>query len=327
LCYAWPMIEGQSAKRELEDIALAARITAVMPVGERAGDAAASLETLLRGARALSMVAVRIHAPAEDAASRALAASWPNAEHFPGEAGSAEALALAEADAPPGRDVLVLCEPGLLYPDGFLLAAARRLIETGADALVHPVHAEADPGAGCLAKAVQMAGGTGLSPSSARQRQGLPSGWVANGRASVFRAGKTGPALDGASGAVRLWHEATLSPSRRIRHAGPGAIWQRARRAGRERGEAVFGGKSKAGLGEAVTLMHLPLLLLGAVSLPGRSYLLLYASGLAGAGLMLAVRHRTFCGLAASAVLALQHLGASAGLWQGAIGSARRRRR
>jgi succinoglycan biosynthesis protein ExoA len=95
----------------------------------------------------------------------------------------AAALNLAAAGAPETATILVRCDAHSIYPENFILDVAQSLVDTGAASLVIPMDAVGET---CFEKANAWIVDTPLGSGGAAHRGGKTSGWVDHGHHAGF---------------------------------------------------------------------------------------------------------------------------------------------
>jgi succinoglycan biosynthesis protein ExoA len=110
----------------------------------------------------------------------------------------------------------------------------------------------------------------------------------------------------------RIWLDADIRIGYVPRGA-PGALWRQYWNYGRGRARMLVKHKARPAARQMIPVVNLALLAASALAAPFQPvgalvWPLAYASLLAGASLFVAVRERTFCGLAAGPALAIMHV-------------------
>jgi succinoglycan biosynthesis protein ExoA len=239
------------------------------------------------------------------------------------------AVNLAARDYGAGCRILVRCDAHSIYPPGFVMAVADSLNQRGVASIVVPMDAF---GRTCFQRAAAWIADTPLGSGGAAHRGGRTSMFVDHGHHAGFDL-KTFLHVGGYN--ETFSHNEDAEFDTRLRHAG-GRIFLdadiRLRYLPRETATALalqyFNyGKGRARtilkhgeapqLRQVVPVLALAACVLGSALSPLDARGLLFPAGYAGvlalASIGTAIRHRSFCGLAAGAASAIMHMSWAAG--------------
>jgi succinoglycan biosynthesis protein ExoA len=311
------------------DPALARRILVVVPTLDEERFIEPCLRSLLVGSEGIEIVVM-------DGGSRdntvavveRLAEHHENLRIAPNPGGrQASAVNLAARAANASRDILIRCDAHAVYPPGFLLGAALRLIEKNVASVVVPMDAAPEPGGGCFAKANAMIVDTPLGSGGSAHRGGHRSGYVDHGHHAAFWRGRF-EALGGYDETMIANQDAEFDT--RLRAAGgeiwldhhlrityfvrptPGKLWRQYYRYGRGRADHVRKHRIWPRLRQIAPVVHVIAMggcaALLAAGLPvGVVYPIAYGGLTIGGGAAVAVARRSACGLLAPLALWIMH--------------------
>ena len=220
-------------------------------------------------------------------------------------------------------DILVRCDAHAFYPPGYVGALAESLERSGADAVVVPMDSIGDT---CLRRAVAWLSDTPVGSGGSAHRGGHRSGFVDHGHhaafrlASFMRAGGYDESFSHNEDAefdcrqralgARIWLDAGIRLGYQPRGSVRG-LWRQYRAYGRGRSRTVRRHPGSMRLRQLAVPSHLALSALALGLAPWWPLALLwpglYLVALAVAGLVLAWRHRSVCGLLAAPLAAVMH--------------------
>lgn len=230
-------------------------------------------------------------------------------------------------------DVLVRCDAHQVYPRGYVRMLLTTLDRTGADAVVVPMDSV---GSNCLQKAIAWVSNTPVGSGGAAHRGGRKSGFVDHGHHAAFRM----PGFKRVGGYNETFthnedaeldcrqraygHRIYLDADIRLRYAPRATLRGLARQyfqygRGRARTVRLHPGSLRAR--QFAPPAFVAACALALVAAPAWPWLLVlpgsYAAGLAATSLVLALRHRSTCGLLGGAAAATMHVAWAAGFFAG----------
>jgi succinoglycan biosynthesis protein ExoA len=221
-------------------------------------------------------------------------------------------------------DVLVRCDAHAKYPRGFVSRLLATLAREQADAVVVPMDSE---GASCFHRAVAWVSNTWAGTGGSAHRAGRRSGFVDHGHHAAFRMESFRRAggydetfthnedaeLDCRQRALgsRIYLDAEIRLGYKPR-ASVGALWRQYMAYGSGRARTVLKHPGSVRLRQLAVPTHVVACMLALALAPWWPLLLLwpafYVAALAGLSVMLALRHRSLCGLLAGVAAATMHL-------------------
>ena len=308
--------------------ALAARIAVVIPAYNEASGIEACIRSLQKGAEGIEMLV--LDGGSTDGTQtlvERLTAEFPRLSlHDNPRKNQGAAVNLGARYAAPERDILIRCYAHALYPEGFVLALADKLIETGGDSVVVPMDAVHHEDAGSFERALAMIVDTKLGSGGSAHRGGRVSGWVDHGhhaafwRARFIEVGGYDEAMvpnEDAEFDTRLradggkvWLDAGIRLSYFVRRR-PKDLWRQYWRYGRARARHLIAHRAKPRLRQMIPVLHAAALLVSLVILPisplGLFYPLLYGGVLIAAMLAFLLKSRKVCALRIPEVLFILH--------------------
>ena len=238
----------------------------------------------------------------------------------PGRAQSA-ALNLALGSEFAEFDVLIRCDAHSAYPSNYVSRLVTTLEATGGDSVVVPMDARA--GKGCFQRGLAWVADTKLGAGGSLHRGGTRSEWVDHGHHAAFRM-EMFRALGGydvsfltnedaeydyrvVSAGGKIWLESGIRIGYFPRRS-PKALFRQYYRYGRGRAKNCWKHRVRPAARQMIPVLHTVAL---ALSLPlaplGLAYPVVYLAGVGIAGTLIAVQHRSVCGLAAAPALAIMH--------------------
>jgi succinoglycan biosynthesis protein ExoA len=244
-------------------------------------------------------------------------------------------------------DVLIRCDAHAVYPTNYCrrlvesLTRAEALGETGADAVVVPMDSV---GKTCFQRAVAWVSNSPLGTGGAAHRAGRRSGFVDHGHHAAFRMDRFRASggydetfthnedaefdcRQRALGA-RIYLDASIRVQYRPRPSA-GGLWRQYFQYGSGRSRTVRRHPASLRLRQLAVPVHLVLSVLALLVSPWWAWSLawpaFYATALLGTSAVIAVRHRSVCGLLAGAAAAVMHTAWGCGFLSGLV--TRRERR
>lgn len=304
-------------------------ILAVIPALNEARHIEACIRSLMAGSPLLRQVAVVVAdgASSDDTAAIVgrLQHEFPNLRllHNPGRLQSA-ALNLAAAGAPADAAILVRCDAHSVYPENFILDVAQSLSDTGAASLVIPMDAAGET---CFERANAWIVDTPLGSGGAAHRGGKTSGWVDHGHHAGFDLGwyrrlggydERFSHNEDAEYDVRLGKaggRVYLDAGIRIRYIPRGDIgrlWKQYEGYGRGRARTVRKHAARLKIRQALPILALLGCVCGTLASlvywPAIILPLGYVAILVLASLLVALRHKSACGLLAGVAAGTMHM-------------------
>jgi succinoglycan biosynthesis protein ExoA len=304
-------------------------ILAVIPALNEARHIETCIRSLLAGSPALRAVPVVVadggSSDGTVAIVERLKTEFPNLGvlHNPKRL-QAAALNLAAAGAPDGAAILVRCDAHSIYPENFILDVAQSLADTGAASLVIPMDAAGET---CFEKANAWIVDTPLGSGGAAHRGGKTSGWVDHGHHAGFdlawyrRMGGYDESFshnEDAEYDVRLGKaggRVYLNAGIRIQYIPRGDVrrlWKQYEGYGRGRAKTVRKHGSRLKLRQAAPILALLGSAIGLIASlvywPAIILPLGYAAMLALASGLMALKHKSLCGLYAGLAAGTMHM-------------------
>lgn len=232
-------------------------------------------------------------------------------------------------------NILIRCDAHADYPLGFVRRLAETLMQTGADAVVVPMDSA---GHNCWQRAVAWVSDTPFGSGGSAHRGGRRSGFIDHGHHAAFRMESFRRAggydenfthnedaeLDCRQRALgsRIYLDADI----RIGYSPRGTflgLWRQYFNYGRGRSRTVRRHPGSIRLRQMAVPLHVALCIAGFLLSPWWPLLLLwpsaYLAALVGVSVMLAVRHRSLCGLLAGAAAATMHWAWACGFFNGMV--------
>jgi succinoglycan biosynthesis protein ExoA len=247
----------------------------------------------------------------------------------------AAALNLAAAGAPDAATILVRCDAHSIYPENFILDVAQSLVDTGAASLVIPMDAAGET---CFEKANAWIVDTPLGSGGAAHRGGKTSGWVDHGHHAGFdlawyrRMGGYDESFshnEDAEYDVRLGKaggRVYLDAGIRIQYIPRGDVrrlWKQYEGYGRGRAKNVRKHGSRLKLRQTAPILALLGSAIGMIASlvywPAIILPLGYAAILALASGLIALKHKSLCGLYAGLAAGTMHMSWAFGYLREAI--------
>lgn len=325
---------------DTEARSLAKRILVGVPALDEAAGIEACLASLMTGPPALSDVEIVV----ADGGSRdgtreivrMLAERWPNLSSIPNEGrDQGAAINAVVRHGSPERDLLVRCDAHAIYPAGYVIDVARRMLEKGADALTVPMDAVPRADASAFERANALAVDSPLGSGGSAHRGGTRSMWVDHGHhAGMLR--ERFAALGGYDRSMvpnedaefdtrlreaggRIWLESDLRIAYHPR-ASAGALWRQYHAYGRARARHIRKHKARPRVRQMLPpllVLGLALSLVAAPLLPAALLLPLgYVAILLVCAVTTAVRRRTAWALWTGPAWGIMHLAWGTGFWR-----------
>ncbi|MBA4339769.1 MAG: glycosyltransferase family 2 protein [Hyphomonas sp.] len=304
-------------------------ILAVIPALNEARHIETCIRSLMAGSQALRQVPMLVAdgGSSDDTVAivERLRTEFPNLSvlHNPKRL-QAAALNLAAAGAPVAATILVRCDAHSIYPENFILDVAQSLVDTGAASLVIPMDAVGET---CFEKANAWIVDTPLGSGGAAHRGGKASGWVDHGHHAGFdlswyrRIGGYDESFshnEDAEYDVRLGKaggRVYLDAGIRIQYIPRGNVrrlWKQYEGYGRGRAKNVRKHGSRLKLRQTVPIFALLGSALGLVASlvywPAIILPLGYVAILALASGLVALKHKSLCGLYAGLAAGTMHM-------------------
>ncbi|MGV6802176.1 MAG: glycosyltransferase family 2 protein [bacterium] len=231
------------------------------------------------------------------------------------------------------RDILIRCDAHSHYPEGYLLAVARALLQKKCDSLVVPMDAQ---GKTCFQKANGWIVDTPLGSGGSAHRGGTTSGYVDHGHHAGFIR-KTFTGLGGYDESFshnedaeydarlgrkggKIWLDAKI----RIRYQPRGDIaglWRQYYGYGKGRARNLLKNHNNPRLRQIIPVINIFALLISVLLLPfykfALAWPLIYLLSLSSASLWLALKKRSLCGLWGGVALGIMHLSWALGFIKG----------
>ena len=248
---------------------------------------------------------------------------------------SAGINAVVEAKSQPNHQYLVRADAHAAYPANYVIGVVSHLARKGVASLATTMDAT---GTTCFAKGAAWIVDTPLGSGGSGHRGGTQSGFVDHGHHAGFdlnwfrKIGGYDPELavnedadyDQRLGKIggRIWLEASLRVDYRMR-SGPVGLARQYWRYGLGRAKTTLKNRVRPRLRQTIPAINVILLTLsltlGFLFAPLWSWLFLYLGILFVAGLWMAARHRSLCGLLSTAALAIMHNAWGAGFLIGLL--------
>lgn len=242
-----------------------------------------------------------------------------------------QAAALNQAVRSQGAsfDVLVRCDAHSIYPPRFILDLIGTLVRTNADAVVVPMDSR---GHTCLGRAVAWVSDTLIGSGGAAHRGGKRSGFVDHGHHAAFRmatfiaAGGYDETFSHNEDAefdcrqralgARIFLDSTIRIGY-VARSSLGALWRQYFAYGRGRSRTVRRHPASLRLRQFAVPAHLVILIFCGLGAPCFPWLavwpVMYLLVLGLAGAILALRHKSICGLWAGPAGLVMHTGYALG--------------
>ncbi|WOI53879.1 glycosyltransferase family 2 protein [Parvularcula sp. LCG005] len=325
---------------------LGARILAVVPCLNEAAMIEACLTSLMNDASDIELIVMDGGSnDGTQAIVIALQDRFPQIilRHNPRRS-QAAALNIAAADEATSRDILIRCDAHAVYPPGFLLAVAQRLIETECDSLVVPMDAVPGPSPTIIGRANALLADTRFGAGGSAHRGGRRSGFVDHGHHAGFRRERF-TALGGYDESLianedaeydtrlladggRIWLDADIRIQYIPRQSLLG-LWKQYFRYGQGRALHVRRHRQPLKLRQWIPIGHTAALVLSLVAAPLWPLTLIYPATylliLALFGLYKAIAASAPCALLAPAVLGTEHLAWGLGFLRASLNTQRPR--
>jgi succinoglycan biosynthesis protein ExoA len=242
------------------------------------------------------------------------------------------AVNLAVRNYGQAAQVLIRCDAHAVYPRGFVCSLVDSLQSSGADAVVVPMDST---GSNCVQRAVAWVSDTPLGSGGSAHRGGRKSGFIDHGHHAAFRMASFTRAggydesfshnedaeLDCRQRALgsRIYLDADIRLGYHPRGTLLG-LWRQYFGYGRGRARTVRRHRDSMRLRQLAVPLHLSFSVVCIALAAWFPWLLLwpclYVAVLAAGSLLLAVKHRSVCGLLAGVAAGVMHMAWAAGfLW------------
>ncbi len=220
----------------------------------------------------------------------------------------------------------IRCDAHAAYPRGYVSDLVQCLVEKDVDSVVIPMDAVPDSDQ-CFQKGVAWVADTALGAGGSPHRGGVKSGYCEHGHHAAFRM-STVRKLGGYDPEFRTNEDAEydkrliesggsiwLNADVRIKYyprKSPRLLWKQYLRYGAGRAQTCLKHSVSPAPRQLIPAAHTLLFMISIVALPVTPLLLLwpvvYLLIMLACGLMIALQHRSICGLTASVALVVMHL-------------------
>ena len=224
------------------------------------------------------------------------------------------------------KSILIRCDAHSFYPRRFIANLVRAL-EAQPDASSIVVPMDSRPAEGCFQRGLAWISDTKLGSGGSPHRGGDYSGYIEHGHHAAFRMevfrGLGGydtsfPANEDAeydrrvtNSGGRIWMESSIRIGYLPRSTAR-SLWRQYFRYGVGRARTCFKHRVKPALRQLIPVVHVVLLVASVLAAPftvfGWLWPIAYGAIAIGAGIAMALAHRSLCGLTSTLALAVMHL-------------------